>query len=293
MQITRRQFTQRLLVTGAGLHAVATRAVAADEQRMNNRLFIMDTWFWGDQIPFDQQVELLAELGVKAMLLSGLHHVTPGNLQLLDDHDIALEAVYHVANPEEPASDRLLDVIARLQGRDTLIALAMSSKAFGTSDLKGDGSAIRHVKAYADAAEEAGLSVAFYPHAGFWLERVADGVRLAQKIDRPNVGAIFNLYHWLARDAEEVTLDQTLDEALPYLKAVTINGAQQDTARIPVNDAILPLDQGNYDLRPLMRKLAARQYAGPIGLQGYSIQGDVPGKLQRSVETYQALTTLR
>ena len=75
-------------------------------------------------------------------------------------------------------------------------------------------------------AEEAQVRIALYPHAGFWVERVEDAVRLAARVDRKNLGVTFNLCHWLKVDGRN--LDTSLAQARPYLFLVTINGADND-----------------------------------------------------------------
>ena len=66
--------------------------------------------------------------------------------------------------------------------------------------------------------------MALYPHMGMYVARVEDALRLAKKIDRKNVGVSFNLCHFLKLD-DEKNVERRLKEAMPYLFAVSINGA--------------------------------------------------------------------
>jgi hypothetical protein len=50
------------------------------------------------------------------------------------------------------------------------------------------------------------------------------------------------------------------------------------------------LDRGTYDLRELLTILREIEYAGPIGLQGYGIGGDVHENLKRSMDAWRALS---
>lgn len=287
MSISRRRFTQAALLTAGGLTVGHGRATAAEtDRRLRNRLFVMDTWFWRSDFSRAERLALLNDLGVTNLLLSGAGEADAEHLAALDEHGMTLEGLYHVVQIEQDPDAALLEAMERLEGRGTTITLAMRSEEHDPSDPAGDAAALEHAKAYIDAARELGLTVAFYPHAGFWVERVSDGVRLARQVGRSHVGAMFNLYHWLARDAQDVTLERTLREAMPVLKAVTINGARADTAEVAADEGILPLDEGDYDVRPVLRELIDRGYAGPIGLQGYGIEGEVAGKLERSVQRY-------
>ena len=58
------------------------------------------------------------------------------------------------------------------------------------------------------------------------MERIEDAVRVADKVDRPNVGVMFNLCHWL-RVNKERNYKPLLAQAMPRLWAVSINGADE------------------------------------------------------------------
>ena len=48
---------------------------------------------------------------------------------------------------------------------------------------------------------------------------------MAEKVDRPNVGVMFNLCHWLRVDKQR-DYKSLLKRAMPRLWAVSINGAE-------------------------------------------------------------------
>jgi sugar phosphate isomerase/epimerase len=135
-------------------------------------------------------------------------------------------------------------------------------------------------------AEKDGVRVAIYPHAGFWVERVDDAVRLARQMERKNFGVTFNLCHWLKVDGKE--LEARLDEAKPYLFVVTINGA--DAGGKDWGQLIQPLDAGSFDVGRVLAKLKQMGYAGPVGLQHYGIGGDADRNLRRSMDAWRQLT---
>src|SRR5665213_1269818 len=91
-------------------------------------------------------------------------------------------------------------------------------------------------------------------------ERVEDGVRLASQLHRPNVGTNFNLVHW-KWVPQTRPLEQALREAMRHLMLVSINGL--------AGRAIVPLDQGDYDLAGFLTMLRQIGYDGRVGLQGY------------------------
>ncbi|MCL4693962.1 MAG: TIM barrel protein, partial [Candidatus Hydrogenedentes bacterium] len=127
------------------------------------------------------------------------------------------------------------------------------------------------------------------PHAGDWLERVEDAIRVVQKVDRPNVGLMFNLCHWLKVDKEE-NLEPLLTAAMPYLFAVSIHGADRAEAiHAGTGNWIQPLDSGTFDIGAFLHTLRELGYRGPIGLQCYGLPGDARDHLTRSITAWRAL----
>jgi sugar phosphate isomerase/epimerase len=119
--------------------------------------------------------------------------------------------------------------------------------------------------------------VSVYPHRGFWAERCEDGIRLAKKIKRDNVGTYFNLVHWKWQP-ERQPLDKLLKEALPHLKCVTINGL--------AGDRIVSLSDGDFDIDSVVATLRKVGFKGPVGLQGYSVPGPSAEHLARSMRRW-------
>jgi len=100
------------------------------------------------------------------------------------------------------------------------------------------------------------------------VQRIADAVRVCEKVDRNNVSMTFNLCHWLRTDGP-ASMDRDLQLARPHLSIVTIDGADKDGKDWP--QLIQPLDQGSFDLAGFLRALQRIHYRGPIGLQGYDV----------------------
>ena len=169
------------------------------------------------------------------------------------------------------------------------VRVSQAGKAFAPSSPDGDQVALARLREIADYGEPRGVKIALYPHTGFWLARVEDGVRLANKLDRPSVGATFNLCHWLkvegARDPAPV-----LTAGLPRLFFVSINGADAgDTQKQDWNQLIQTLDRGSYDVGAFMRRLREIGYTGPVGLQCYNLKGDPKENLQRSMTAWKKI----
>ena len=237
-----------------------------------------------------EQAALLKELGY-----DGAGHLWLDNLkeriETLDAAGLKLYQVYfqvNVAATEQPAYDARLDeALPLLKNRDVMLALLMAGRP--PSDTNGDERGVALIREIADKARPYGVRVVLYPHSGDWLERVEDGVRLAQKADRPNVGVVFNLCHWLKVD-DEARLDALLDLAAPYLYAVSIHGADHAAdVHAGTGNWIQPLGSGSFDIKNLLSQLDKRGYHGPVGLQCYGIPGDARDHLTKSIAAWRQL----
>ncbi len=265
-------------------------AHADEESPMKNPFFAMCTGTRDAQHEsFAAQAEMLKELGYAGTDQLGTEGI-PELLAELDARDLRFFAVYTGVNidPDAPHWDPGLEnVIKLLKGRDTVLWIPVTSKKYAVSSPDGDADAVAVLRDLAARAAESNLRIALYPHTGHWLERVDDAVRIANKVDRPNVGVTFNLCHWLRVDGQD--LRARLEMAMPKLFMVTINGANKDGA--DWDTLIQPLDKGDFDVYGLLSALHDLGYTGPIGLQGYGIGGDVHDNLQHSMNAWKSMQT--
>ncbi len=106
-----------------------------------------------------------------------------------------------------------------------------------------------------------------------------------EKVDRPNVGVMFNLCHWL-RVSKDRSYKHLLEKALPRLFAVSINGADQFDGKPGWAGYIRPLGHGSFDVFAFLKTLRQRHYSGPVGLQCYGIQADARDTLAESMKAW-------
>ena len=254
-----------------------------------NPFFAMDTGTRDEQHTTPaSQAQMLQELGYAGIDHTGTKGI-PELLTELDQRGLRLFAIYtgvNIDGGEKQWEPGLEEAIAALKGRGTVLWLPLTSKKHAVSSPDGDADAALVLTQIAEKAAASGLRIALYPHTGFWVERVEDAVRVAKRVNRPDVGVTFNLCHWLRVDGED--FEARLEEALPHLFVVTINGADADGKGW--DRLIQPLDSGTFPVAPLLAKLDALGYRGPIGLQGYGIGGDVRQNLSRSITAWQELT---
>ncbi len=236
-----------------------------------------------------QQAEMMKELGYDGVGHLWLENV-PERLKTLDEAGLKLFQISIRATiaPDQPPYDPALkDVLPLLKGRGVQICVMM--EGMPPSDTAGDERGVAIIREMADLAKDSGVEILLYPHANFWLERVEDAVRLAGKADRPNVGVMFNLCHWLKVD-DEANMRPLLEKALPYLRAVSINGSDSAEAiHAGTGNWLQPLDSGTYDSLPLLKTLRELGYKGPVGLQCWGIEGDARDHLSRSMAAWKKL----
>jgi len=238
-----------------------------------------------------QQAELLKELGFDGaghLWLDGLSE----RLATLDAAGLKLFQVY-VSLDIGPKAKQAYDPrfgasMALLKGRGVSLGVLISGGK--PSDPTLDGRAVELVQEMADLAAPHGVRMALYPHANNWLERVDDGVRVARKAARDNVGAMFNLCHWLKTE-DESQMKPLLQAAMPHLFAVSINGADTGAEiKAKTGNWIQPLGSGSFDVFSLLKTLGELGYRGPVGLQCYGIPGDARDHLARSIAAWRGLS---
>ena len=235
------------------------------------------------------QAKLLKQLGFDGMELMGLD-LMDEKLAAIEAQNLKLFMVYiRIDLEKKPAYDpRLLDFIRQVKDKGVTMWVHILSEKLKPSDPAGDDLCIPIIRELADFAAPYGVEIAFYPHSSFWLEKLGDSVRLTQKIDRKNVGAVFNLCHYLRTD-ERPLLEEKLINSIPFLKAVSINGADDGvTNQMDWNHLIQPLGKGNFDVLRILQILKDHHYAGPIGLQCYAIPGKPEEFLRVSTESWKS-----
>jgi sugar phosphate isomerase/epimerase len=257
-----------------------------------NQFFAMDTIARGTP---DAVVAMLKDLGfdglggaagddrmARAMEAAGLHFFN-GYLTLSFD------------SAQPALDDRLRGVLDRMQGHDTALWLALQKvqrdgMPLGRLSPEADAIAVAKLSEIADYAKTRGVRVALYPHTGSWIARVEDAVRVADKLDRPDVGVTFNLCHWLKVEGSERDPLPVLKAALPRLMFVTINGADSgDTKAMGWDRLIQPLGSGSYDVAAFMEKVWVAGYKGPVGFQGFGIKRDAREVLAETMAAWRKI----
>ena len=275
----------------AGLAAIAAATAVADGKPAPFPFFAycIDTHDSRHRT-LPEQAAMLKELGFDGMGHLWLDNI-PERLETLDAAGLKLFQItirVNLATEKDPFDPKIREVLPLLKGRDVQICPLL--EGLPASDAAGDEKAVQVIRELADMAGKSGAKIVLYPHVNNWLERVEDALRILPKIDRPNVGVMFNLCHWLAVDKEE-NLKPLLKAAMPHLWAVSINGADgAEAIHAKTGNWLQPLDSGTFNVGALLTTLKELGYKGPVGLQCWGIEGDAKDHLTRSMNAWKKLT---
>lgn len=281
--------TFRLLVaTVASLFAVATCGAGPTNAFFP---FCID-WHDAKKRTFEEQAQMLKDLGYPGVGHIWLDKVEE-RLKTLDAAGLRLFQITMIVDltPGKPPYDvaRFKEVCAVIQGRRVQFDLLLNGAK--PSDPAEDSRAVEILRQMSAQARESGAQLLLYPHLSSWVERIEDSVRVTDKVDRHNVGVMFNLCHWLRVDKSR-DYQPLLRLASPRLWAVSLNGADTFDEKPGWDRYIQPLGQGDFDVAAFLRTLREIGYTGPIGLQCYGIGGDTREHLAKSMEAWRRMNSL-
>jgi sugar phosphate isomerase/epimerase len=262
---------------------------------MKQIFYAMDTSFYTSlgSYDFDVRCEMLKELGYDATYLTAWSEVAWNDVPKLKDvrkkHGLEVTSVYTVYDlskgKDEENNGRIGRLIQTIEGCQNIqIAVTESKGQFQKSDPSGDDTAQAALQPLLEQAKKRGIQLLLYPHINTWLERIEDAVRVCRKLEHPNLGVVFCSYHWFAVDGEN--LSAHLAEASPFLRDVNLCGSRRIKDPSGTRYTLEPLDDGELDNFAVLGALESIKYRGMIGVQGYSVAGDVYVKLRRSIAAY-------
>jgi sugar phosphate isomerase/epimerase len=259
-------------------------ALAAAERPV---FFAMDT---AARLAPTECAQVLAELGYAG--LGGRPATAKAHADALKAKGLVYFNGYHVANFPSGQADlpvELTQAVDGLAGTGGTLWLAINKVTLplglSMGPEYGDTVVVPQLRQLVAYARTKGVKVSLYPHAGFWAAQFETCVRVASKVDDPNLGVTFNLCHWLKVEGSERDPLPLIKEALPRLNFITINGADTgDTQNLGWDKLIQPLGRGTYDVGAFVAKARAAGYRGPFGFQGYGIKMEPKELLKETME---------
>lgn len=260
---------------------------AADE-RMNPFFAFKNSMETAGPASVEEQAALLQEIGFDGFDNRDLNDIEAA-LAALDRHGLRLFTIYFTVKidpGETPYNPRLPEVLPLLKDRGTILWCNTHSMTFRPSDPAGDARAVPIFREIADLAAPYGVRVAPYPHINMWVESPEDTARLAEKVDRPNFGTSFNLFHWRALGDRKRPLEEVVQRLAPRLFVISINGNNGSTAV----EGISPLQDAQSDeYFTVLKVFRDAGFTGPVGLQCYRIPGDPAVHLRQSMAVWRKL----
>lgn len=239
--------------------------------------------------PKDQAL-LAKRLGYDGISGSG-EEAYPAFRKGLDEAGLAMPEIYiplRIDQGVPPYNPLLKEVIRDSRKRDLLVTLHLHSDQYKDRKEEGDRKFAEVLTELADYAARYKVKLAIYPHYSFYCEDVDHCLKLAGMVNRPNLGVVVNLCHYL-KVAGENGLGEQLLKALPHLFMFSLCGADKgDTKTYDWDRLIRPLGEGSYDPYPLVKLLKDHGYKGKFGLQCYNIKMDAEENLARSMAAWKS-----
>ena len=267
---------------------------SSGQKRINNIFYVQNTLGSFKNAPLSAQgkASLLKSIGFEALEGFGLSDFF--ELKKALTHNGLMMPVNYISlnfgqegKPFNPSSNEIKSMIKAMD-RGSLIYFLVSSIDFKENRTRGDQVLTGILKDLSDFAVQYGIKLCVYPHVLTYCETVANSVKLAKLVNRPNFGASMNLCHLLKVEGAE-GIETTIKEFTPWLVAVNICGADDgDTRNMDWDRLIQPLGQGSFDTYRIVKLLIDNGYKGPIGLQCYNLKGDAAETLTRSLNTWKS-----
>jgi len=285
-------FGAGLLVCGA-LSALPARAQTAPKptEVAADRLFARDNLIAWCIVPFDskkrapeERAAMLRRLGFTRFAYDWRpEHVATfdAEMEALKRHGVTLDAFWVAPGELNRESRLILDVLKRHKIQTQLWVLLDlgADRVSGAEQERRVALAADKLRPLAEAAKEAGCTLALYNHGG-WFGEPENQIAVIERLKGrgvTNVGLVYNLHH--GHDHLD-RLPALLAAMKPYLLAVNINGT--DRGGDKVGRKILPLGQGALDLT-VLRQVRDSGYRGPIGILGHTMD-DAEARLHDNLD---------
>jgi 2-keto-myo-inositol isomerase len=151
--------------------------------------------------------------------------------------------------------------ICQALGAPVLIALAGPRPEEITDDLWARS--VAHLREAADLAQPIVLAFEFLKGAPY-LNNLEAAVKLVTEVDRPNVGVLFDTFHFYAGMSQMPDLDLLTKQNLAF---VHVNDARPMLRERMTDADRVPLGEGCFPLKEILGKVAATGYDRPYSLE--------------------------
>ena len=174
--------------------------------------------------------------------------------------------------------EHILNTLAKTNTETTLWVSYDNDFYAGLSDEQKLQKAVNSVGMILDRARTQGLKVALYNH-GDWFGEPENQIRILEHLGvspegSEEIGLVYNFHH---AHGQIEAFPELLQQMLPYLWTVNINGMQKD------GEKIMDVGSGNLE-QVMLKELASSGFTGTIGILGHIEDEDVQQVLVRNLE---------
>ncbi len=268
------------------------------QSALRPRLYAMDTFFYNSLgvYPWSARCEMLSSLGFEGTYLTLWSEAAWADLSeaghARQRFGIEVAGIYWTLDLDDRggANSIFLDALsdsARVPPGTRFEIAIVGADGFSPSDHRLSF----WLGQILSLAGERGLSIALYPHAGFWMETLGQATQIAHQQAHPQLSVVFCGYHWFAAEGERghKYLQESLSQAAPLLSSANVCGstARQENGRRACYVELI--GRGELDNFALLALLRGVGFGGWLGLQAYGIGGDAYANLKASLATVREL----
>jgi sugar phosphate isomerase/epimerase len=147
------------------------------------------------------------------------------------------------------------------------------------------------LKNVAEQCKAAGVQLVLYPHHACTFETAEESLEIWEKLKHPEIKLSLHLCHEYKKQNLD-RIDEIIAKILPHLALVSINGFDT-TAPVKTKGwdrIIMPLNEGDYDVRPFVTSLARVGYKGPILMHNFGFKLKPEEYLPASIKRWREIS---
>lgn len=150
---------------------------------------------------------------------------------------------------------------------------------------------VKLLQAVADQCAAGGVQLVLYPHYDCTFENAEESLEVWNLMQRPEVKLSIHLCHEL-KAGNSKRLDAVIAKVAPHLALASLNGVDTTVpfAKKGWDTMILPLDKGDYDVRPYVASLIRHGYTGPILLHNFGFKTPPAAYLPASMKRWREIS---
>ena len=270
--------------------AIVFLAVVTSHTLQAQSIYSKNNLFAWCVVPFDstnrtpaERVQLLKDLGFQSYAYDWRQEHLPTAMEewaLAKKSKLGINAIWiwidkNNDTPKKLSDDNLkvLDYVKQ-SGLKTQVWVGFNGNYFeGLSEQVKVEKGVEILKALHDKVEPIGCKIALYNH-GDWFGEPSNQVKVIEASGFTDVGIVYNFHH--AHEQLD-RYQQIVDEALPYLWAVNLNGMKENGPKI------LPIGSGDRE-GEMMTYLQKVGFKGQIGILGHVEDADVAVILKQNLD---------